>query len=949
MCEWETEGGVTPANLCAQLMDPAEAARRDGLLAAAAARPECLAFALDQARALTSATPDQALRFAGVAAEIARLRTEPRQTGAALRIRGQALRVLGLHEEAVRSFAEAAECAARAGDPALAAQFQIGSIDSLGMLGRYDEAIRLAQRLEEELRGCGEELHAARALCNEGSLHFRRDRLAQALDCYERAAEILARGGDDLMSAAVAVNRANVLTQLGRLDEAMALYRRAGTVYSARGLGAEVAVVETNLGYLEHVSGRPAAALGHYSRALDAFRAAGRDQDLARCEADMAESYRVLNLYPESLECCDRALRALDRLSLPYDRARVHLARAAALLGLGRLADAGSSLDDAERVFRRQRNGVQCAHVNLVRASLLCAMGRSDEAMPPARAAAAAFARAGLRGWAAEARFLLAEAELERVATVRAMLAVARAARQNGRGWLECRAEAALGRHYRRGGKRAAALRHLRIAVEVLERARTQIAPEGMHTAFLRDKQEVYGELMGVLLERGRPADVREAFELAERSRSRLLLERLQQALEDPRGPEALTGLDERVRRLRAELSRIQHLAQCGGEGETRRDLGPLPTTERIVNAEQSYEAALKELELRSAGRALRLGAPVTIDALQSCLQAGEVLLEYVCVDQEVCAFILTQTGLHAQVGLCPIGEVEGQARRLRYHLQKVEIAPMLPEGVRRRLGGEARSVLGKLYDLLLRPLETHLAGCGSLVVVPHGVLHCLPFHAFWDGAVYALDRWELLYGPSAAVWHHGMRRERGGSAPALLMAVPARGLPEVAAEVENIRRCLGGSPTHLSDAQSLETFRRLAPDAGMIHVASHARFRPDNPLFSGIRFADGWLLARDLYDLRLRCDLATLSACETGAVRVEPGDELFGLVRGFLAAGARSVAASLWPVHDRAAAVLMERFYAAVAAGRGKAAALRAAQQQTREEFPHPYYWAPFVMIGGR
>jgi CHAT domain-containing protein len=122
-----------------------------------------------------------------------------------------------------------------------------------------------------------------------------------------------------------------------------------------------------------------------------------------------------------------------------------------------------------------------------------------------------------------------------------------------------------------------------------------------------------------------------------------------------------------------------------------------------------------------------------------------------------------------------------------------------------------------------------------------------------------------------------------------------------------------------------------------------------DNPLFSGLQMADGWLFAHDLYESALSCDLATLSACQTGMVSVEAGDELFGLVRGFLAAGARSVTASLWPAHDHATALLMQQFYTHWQQGASKAAALRVAQQQMRCRYPHPYHWAAFVLVGER
>jgi CHAT domain-containing protein len=151
-----------------------------------------------------------------------------------------------------------------------------------------------------------------------------------------------------------------------------------------------------------------------------------------------------------------------------------------------------------------------------------------------------------------------------------------------------------------------------------------------------------------------------------------------------------------------------------------------------------------------------------------------------------------------------------------------------------------------------------------------------------------------------------------------------------------------------LTGAEATEqAFQRHAPRADLIHLASHAVFREDNPLFSAIRLADGWLSLYDLYRLRLRASLVTLSACETGVSQVLAGDELVGLSRGFFEAGAASVVVSLWSVDDESTARLMERFYAGLAAGLGPAVAMRRAQAELRPASSHPYYWAPFVVIG--
>src|ERR1041385_2237838 len=100
------------------------------------------------------------------------------------------------------------------------------------------------------------------------------------------------------------------------------------------------------------------------------------------------------------------------------------------------------------------------------------------------------------------------------------------------------------------------------------------------------------------------------------------------------------------------------------------------------------------------------------------------------------------------------------------------------------------------------------------------------------------------------------------------------------------------------------------------------------------------------LLDLNLTAELVTLSACNTGVNKVFPGDELHGLVRGFLYAGAPSVVASLWAVSDLSTADLMREMYSHLRSGATKRAAMRGAQLAIKDAYGHPYYWAPFVLL---
>jgi CHAT domain-containing protein len=136
----------------------------------------------------------------------------------------------------------------------------------------------------------------------------------------------------------------------------------------------------------------------------------------------------------------------------------------------------------------------------------------------------------------------------------------------------------------------------------------------------------------------------------------------------------------------------------------------------------------------------------------------------------------------------------------------------------------------------------------------------------------------------------------------------------------------------------------------GVLHLAAHGEARLDNPVFAHLRLADGQFSTVDVFNLPLDGALVTLSACETGRSVVAGGDELIGLSRGFLFAGAATVVQSLWRVEDGSTSRLMGWFYQALRDGRSKGAALREAQLTLLGDpngVTHPYFWAPFQLLG--
>jgi len=142
------------------------------------------------------------------------------------------------------------------------------------------------------------------------------------------------------------------------------------------------------------------------------------------------------------------------------------------------------------------------------------------------------------------------------------------------------------------------------------------------------------------------------------------------------------------------------------------------------------------------------------------------------------------------------------------------------------------------------------------------------------------------------------------------------------------------------------------APGSPLIHLAAHGRMRLDAPHFSSVLLADGQFNALDAFQLDVKeCELVTLSGCETGKALIGGGDEQLGLGRAFLAAGAKSLVMSLWPVEDTTTNVFMQHFYLGLLNCKTRAEALRDAQchllHHQSPTYAHPYFWAAFRLVG--
>jgi len=478
-----------------------------------------------------------------------------------------------------------------------------------------------------------------------------------------------------------------------------------------------------------------------------------------------------------------------------------------------------------------------------------------------------------------------------------------------------------LGRIARAEGDGALAAKHLAEAVAAIESQRANINTEAAKIGFIGDKQAVYRELVSLLVAQGRAA---EAFEYVERAKSRALVDLLA-------GRQDLSGAGQAD--AEASLKQLSSLEQ--------RSLVLSGTAEEGSRLRSAISGAQDELRRKAP----ELASLVTVSAdraadIQAGLAADETLLEYYGQGDELYAFTVTREGVAAT-------RLDGRGLEADVRAFRAAVG---------QTSGEAWRQPGRrLYDRLLAPVPGVLDR-PRLVIVSHGPLHYLPFAALHDGSRFLAERATLTFLPSAGVRRFLAARQPAAARSLLLLGNPDLGdkafdLPGADAEARAIRGIWPDSTVLLRKAATKSALTRAGGLFRVIHVAAHGEFVAEQPLASRLLLApegadDGRLTAGDLYALRLPADLVTLSACETGLGQVLSGDDVIGLTRGFLYAGAGSVVASLWPVSDAETQFLMTGFYRSLKT-QPKADALRQAQLETLRRYPHPFYWSAFQLTG--
>lgn len=940
----------------------------------------------DAAEALASTDPETSLdASAAVAAASASLGRDA-ELARARRGGVLALAYLGRLDAAVAAATDARRDAEVAGVGVEAARLRLAMMHPLLKLGRSEEAIAEGEAAAQALNESGETALAARADINLGNVKKAIGRAVDALVHLDRARATL--GTEASLVATIDNTRGEALLDLDRFSEAREAFEQAHVHFVEGGRTFAAAIVEGNLADLAGRSGDLAEAFERFAAARSAL-GDRVDGHAARLAMEEGEVFEAVGLHDVALPRLRDARSRFEALGLAFESLRAGLAEAATLESLDRADEAIATLealdDPLARIghlgLRSRRDGALARLVG-ERARGGDGGRDRDEAEQIGRRAFGASAVAEIEG----------DSDLDRL---RRLLDASRWHEALGR--LEAAeeaAEAAVGVAQRLGlaiaiaeaGTRRAelarrrddvdgAIEAAREAVAAVERTRDALGAERLRSAFSGRRLGAYEELVLALVARGGEDATAEAFEIAERARSRTLLERLgrrivgaddgRDAISDDRdgGDPEVRRLLERLRGLHAKLSsQARDDERSFGEGTLRRELAE---TETALEKRLAIVAAARPRRLQGRDEIGRdeIGLDGGFldrsarEAWRNALDADEAIVEYFEASGRWIAFVATRD----RIGAIPLEVSTGGVH---------ELLDRFAFRARRRLRSDGPmakprsvavdSMLAELGSRLWSPVAEAVGPRPRVTLVPHGSLHGVPFAALIHHGMPLLRRHEISVVPSVAVWLRlrGMPSNATGRGRTLLVGVADEAAPAVGYEIAGIASAVAGSsPRILQDgaATADAVLAELAnPEVGTAHLACHGRFLPEAPHASGLRLSDRWISVRDLAALPRTPEVVVLSGCETGGLSIRRGEEVFGLARTLLSKGTRSVIASLWPVSDRSTCELMVDFHRRWSTVEGSSPrsvseALSEAQRSLARssEHDHPAHWASFIAIG--
>jgi CHAT domain-containing protein len=894
----------------------------------------------------------EALHLAEAAVLIAKRLRRKEALALGLRAKANALYSSGDNRAAIEHHQQAVRLYETLGIWNEAARTLSSSIQPMILAGEYDQAFQAAERAREIFLRLNDPWRLARLEINVGNIYHRQDRFEESIAHYERAYTELMPYKDIEGIAVVLSNMAVCLISLNDLPRALATYRGARSFCQQNNMPLLVAQADYNIAYLYYLRGEYSRAIEALYAARRACEATGDAYHFALCHLDLSDIYLELNLSEEAREIAHEGFLRFEKLGMGYEAAKTLANEATAYGQQGKTVQALERFAKAREMFGHEKNLVWPWLIDLYQGLLLFHEGRYFEARRLCVAAAAFFDRSALPGKAVLAHLLLARIALQVGDPAEAQKETDESlARLRGLQTpvLAYQAHLLEGQIAQVRNDRPAAHQAYLEARKALEALRSRLQGEELKISFVKNRMQVYEALVDLYIAGdGTENSTEEALACMEAAKSRSMIEMIFQSGQSlPLGEAGQSDLVRRIRDLREELNWYYHrieLEQLRPEEKSHERLGSLQ--EKAQSQEKELMRTLRELPAHERENAtLEAPAEFSLAKLQVHLPPDATLVEYFSAGDRLVAAVITRN----EIRILPVtllSRVAHFLQLLRFQLSKFRMGNEYVRRFEEPLLRATHSHLEALYGELIAPLRPFFQG-KHLIVVPHGPLHFLPFHALRNGEEYLSDAFTVSYAPSATVFCWCQEKPASASANSLVFGIADERAPQILQEAQSVAALLPHSSLHVGDHATSSVLRKKGPQSGLLHLATHGVYRQDNPMFSGIRLGDGYLNLYDLYQMRLDAKLVTLSGCATGMNFVAAGDELLGLQRGLFCAGATTLLLSLWDVHDQSTSQLMQIFYREFLRTGNMAGALQQAMQELRQQNPHPYFWAPFVLVG--
>jgi len=548
-------------------------------------------------------------------------------------------------------------------------------------------------------------------------------------------------------------------------------------------------------------------------------------------------------------------------------------------------------------------------------------------------------------------------------------------------------ANSQIGRIFLQSERAVEAIPYFRKAIDSVESARSQLESEDLRISFFERQGVTYSGFIQANLAINNLDD---AFNYNERARSRAFLDILGNKVQLGRQ----YALIEEEKKLQESIKQLRARQTGEADEEDDEDVGEVGSqTSDLAAAEKVYVDFLAKVRKENKEQASLMNVePLTLKEVQDRLDQGAALLEYFVTSEAVLTWIVNKDNVQSVKIPLSRKQLQSQVTSFRESIQQFEEKDKFKQQAQ------------EFYKQLIEPALPHIRG-KELLIIPHDVLHYVPFQALLapDGQ-YLIEKYPINYLSSASLMQFTQekRKARGELTKVLAeggkvltfgnpdLGDPKMSLAFAGIEAKEIKSLYPQSTIYLEKEATEEKAKALVGNSDIIHFASHAELNEDDPLASAIRLAksdkeDGRLEVREIFGMDLKASLVVLSACETGLGKLSSGDELVGLTRAFIYAGTPSVVASLWNVEDSSTAQLMASFYknlktmtkvealrqaqlnlirgninSDLLARRGiggigklgevpaaKSPAQDAVSNQLTVSTSHPFFWAPFILVG--